>query len=148
MTKRFDYFVIFAEMRTGSNFLEENINGLEDVICHGEAFNPSFLGFPEVETLLGETEAQRNKNPFALLDKIKTSEDKISGFRYFHNHDVRIFDVILNDPKCAKIILTRNPLDSLFLGKLPWRRVNGSSPIRPISKQHWSTSIWSNSRIT
>ena len=80
MTKRFDYFVIFAEMRTGSNFLEENINGLEDVICHGEAFNPSFLGYPEVETLLGETEAQRNENPFALLDKIKTSEDKISGF--------------------------------------------------------------------
>ena len=105
-------------MRTGSNFLEENINGLEDVICHGEAFNPSFLGFPEVETLLGETEAQRNKNPFALLDKIKTSEDKISGFRYFHNHDVRIFDVILNDPKCAKIILTRNPLDSFISWKI------------------------------
>ena len=118
MTKRFDYFVIFAEMRTGSNFLEENINGLEDVICHGEAFNPSFLGFPEVETLLGETEAQRNENPFALLDKIKTSEDKISGFRYFHNHDVRIFDVILNDPKCAKIILTRNPLDSFISWKI------------------------------
>jgi LPS sulfotransferase NodH len=118
MTKRFDYFVIFAEMRTGSNFLEENINGLEDVICHGEAFNPSFLGYPEVETLLGETEAQRNENPFALLDKIKTSEDKISGFRYFHNHDVRIFDVILNDPKCAKIILTRNPLDSFISWKI------------------------------
>ena len=118
MTTRFDFFVIFAEMRTGSNFLEENINGLEDVICHGEAFNPSFLGYPEVETLLGETEAQRNENPFALLDKIKTSEDKISGFRYFHNHDVRIFDVILNDPKCAKIILTRNPLDSFISWKI------------------------------
>ncbi|MFT5625544.1 MAG: hypothetical protein ACI8Z0_002048, partial [Lentimonas sp.] len=23
---RFDYFVVFAEMRTGSNFLEANIN--------------------------------------------------------------------------------------------------------------------------
>jgi hypothetical protein len=67
---------------------------------------------------LGETEAQRNENPFALLDKIKTSEDKISGFRYFHNHDVRIFDVILNDPKCAKIILTRNPLDSFISWKI------------------------------
>ena len=99
MTKRFDYFVIFAEMRTGSNFLEENINGLADVTCHGEAFNPSFLGYPEVETLLGETEAQRNKNPFALLDKIKVSETGISGFWFFHNHDARILDVILNDPK-------------------------------------------------
>ena len=99
MTKRFDYFVIFTEMRTGSNFLEENINGLADVICHGEAFNPSFLGYPDVDSLLGETEAQRNENPFALLDKIKTSKDQISGFRYFHNHDARIFDVIVNDPR-------------------------------------------------
>ena len=60
MTKQFDYFVIFAEMRTDSNFLEDNINGLADVICHGEAFNPSFLGYPEVDSLLGVTEAQRN----------------------------------------------------------------------------------------
>ncbi|MBT4896834.1 MAG: hypothetical protein HON63_09315, partial [Rhodobacteraceae bacterium] len=67
---------------------------------------------------LGETEAQRNKNPFALLDKIKVSETGISGFRYFHNHDARILDVILNDPKCAKIILTRNPLDSFVSWKI------------------------------
>ena len=118
MTKQFDYFVIFAEMRTGSNFLEDNINGLADVICHGEAFNPSFLGYPEVDSLLGVTEAQRNENPFALLEKIKNCEDKIAGFRYFHNHDARIFDVILNDPKCAKIILTRNPLDSFISWKI------------------------------
>ena len=26
MSERFDYFVVFAEMRTGSNFLEANIN--------------------------------------------------------------------------------------------------------------------------
>ena len=63
MTKRFDYFVIFAEMRTGSNFLEENINGLEDVICHGEAFNPSFLGFPEVETLWVKQKRSATKTP-------------------------------------------------------------------------------------
>ncbi len=26
MSGPFDYFVVFAEMRTGSNFLEENLN--------------------------------------------------------------------------------------------------------------------------
>jgi hypothetical protein len=31
---------------------------------------------------------------------------------------VRIFDVILNGPKCAKIILTRNPLDSFISWKI------------------------------
>ena len=30
MTDRFDYFVVFAEMRTGSNFLEANINAFDN----------------------------------------------------------------------------------------------------------------------
>ena len=28
MQGRFDYFIVFAEMRTGSNFLETNLNAL------------------------------------------------------------------------------------------------------------------------
>ena len=32
---RFDYFVVFAEMRTGSNFLEANINAFDGLTCHG-----------------------------------------------------------------------------------------------------------------
>jgi LPS sulfotransferase NodH len=44
MTRRFDAFVIFAEMRTGSNHLEESLNGLDDIQCHGELFNPTFIG--------------------------------------------------------------------------------------------------------
>ena len=31
---------MFAEMRTGSNFLEANLNALAGVTCHGEVFNP------------------------------------------------------------------------------------------------------------
>lgn len=34
----FDYFVIFAEMRTGSNFLELNLRKLPDINTFGEAF--------------------------------------------------------------------------------------------------------------
>ena len=36
----------------------------------------------------------------------------LSGFRYFHDHDPRIFDLVMDDPRCAKIVLTRNPLES------------------------------------
>ena len=36
----FDSFVMFAEMRTGSNFLESNLNALDGVTCLGELFNP------------------------------------------------------------------------------------------------------------
>lgn len=41
---RFDSFVMFAEMRTGSNFLEANLNAMPGVTCHGEMFNPHFIG--------------------------------------------------------------------------------------------------------
>jgi len=30
---KFDYFMILAEMRTGSNFLEANLNELDGVTC-------------------------------------------------------------------------------------------------------------------
>ncbi len=52
---RFDYFVVFAEMRTGSNFLESNINAFDGLVCHGEAFNPMFVGYPGLTDLLGVT---------------------------------------------------------------------------------------------
>ena len=52
MTK-FDHFILLAEMRTGSNLLETNLNLLDGVTCHGEAFNPSFMGHPKAETILG-----------------------------------------------------------------------------------------------
>jgi hypothetical protein len=31
-------------MRTGSNHLEESLNALDDIQCHGELFNPTFIG--------------------------------------------------------------------------------------------------------
>ena len=36
----------------------------------------------------------------------------LNGFRYFHDHDPRVPAMVLADPRCAKIILTRNPVDS------------------------------------
>ncbi|MBY5933336.1 sulfotransferase domain-containing protein [Tateyamaria omphalii] len=113
----FDYFVVFAEMRTGSNFLETNLNAFEGISCHGEAFNPFFIGYPNNDNILGVTLATREENPKALLREIKKTPD-LSGFRYFHDHDPRIFDKIVDDPKCAKIVLTRNPVDSYVSRKI------------------------------
>ncbi|MFK7745072.1 MAG: nodulation protein NodH [Roseobacter sp.] len=110
-------FVIFAEMRTGSNFLETNLNALAGVSCHGEAFNPHFIGYPSTPTLLGMTHAARDENPQVLLDMIQGS-DGLGGFRYFHDHDPRILDAVLRDPTCAKVILSRNPVDSYVSWKI------------------------------
>lgn len=114
---KFDYFVVFAEMRTGSNFLETNLNAFDGISCHGEAFNPFFIGYPNREDILGITQEIRDADPKTLLREIKKTQD-LSGFRYFHDHDARVFDKVVDDPKCAKIILTRNPVDSYVSWKI------------------------------
>ena len=118
MSARFDYFIIFAEMRTGSNFLEENLNDYPGLACHGEAFNPNFVGHAKKTEMFGVTMEQREADPVQLLDRMRTKTDGIPGFRYFHDHDPRILAHCLPDPRCAKIVLTRNPLESYVSRKI------------------------------
>ncbi|WP_299922983.1 sulfotransferase family 2 domain-containing protein [uncultured Pelagimonas sp.] len=119
MSDRFDCFVVFAEMRTGSNFLEANLNAFDGITCHGEAFNPHFIGYPNSEDILGITQDERDVDPTRLLGQIrKATPSGIGGFRYFHDHDPRILNSLLTDPKIGKIILTRNPVDSYVSWKI------------------------------
>ncbi|WP_296417687.1 sulfotransferase family 2 domain-containing protein [Pseudooctadecabacter sp.] len=114
---QFDSFVVFAEMRTGSNFLEANLNALDGVTCHGEAFNPYFIGYPNRKTCLGYTAEQRDANPEALFDAVVAAQG-MNGFRYFSDHDMRVFDAIIKNRRCAKIVLTRNPAESYVSYKI------------------------------
>lgn len=118
MTASFDYFVVFAEMRTGSNFLEVNLNALDGVMCHGEAFNPHFIGYPNRTDLIGITQQMRDADPGRLIAAIRGEAGVLGGFRFFHDHDPRVLSPVLDDPRCAKIILTRNPLDSYVSWKI------------------------------
>jgi LPS sulfotransferase NodH len=118
MGKQFDSFVVLAEMRTGSNFLEANINEIDGLTCYGEAFNPHFIGYPNRSELVGMTQAMRDGDPLRLISEMKRQTDGISGFRFFHSHDARILDRCLPDERCAKIILTRNPLESYVSWKI------------------------------
>lgn len=103
---------MFAEMRTGSNFLEANLNAIPGLACHGEAFNPYFIGKKDQTEMFGVTFAERDADPTLLLRRMRERTPGLSGFRYFHDHDPRIFDLVMDDPRCAKIVLTRNPLES------------------------------------
>ena len=116
----FTSFVIFAEMRTGSNLLEATLNRVKRVTCFGEAFNPYLLGWHDTDQIRGITMAEREADPLRLLTAITEREDHLSGFRYFHDHDPRVFDAIMANRRCAKIILTRNPLDSYVSTELAW----------------------------
>lgn len=112
MIKPFEYFVIFAEMRTGSNFLEASLNEYGDLHCYGEAYNPHFVGHHNKDAMFGIDMAQREISPLSLIERMKENTDGFPGFRFFNDHDPRVMEHVLSDPKCAKIILTRNPLDS------------------------------------
>ena len=112
MSKQFEYFVVFAEMRTGSNFLEASLNEFSDLHCYGEAYNPHFVGHHNKDALFGVDMAQREISPLSLIERMKENTDGFPGFRFFNDHDPRVMAHVLEDPKCAKIILTRNPLDS------------------------------------
>ncbi|SHK19959.1 Sulfotransferase family protein [Shimia gijangensis] len=112
MGDSFDYFVVFAEMRTGSNFLEANLNAFDGLSCQGEAFNPHFIGYPNRSEILGVTLEQRTADPMTLIRAVRGEQGVMAGFRFFHDHDPRVLSIVLNDPRCAKIVLTRNPVDS------------------------------------
>ena len=117
---QFRRFVIFAGMRTGSNLLEATLNGIRRVTCFGEAFNPYMMGWPDKDELRGVTMAERDADPMRLLAVLWDKPEHLPGFRYFHDHDPRVFDAIMQDRECAKIILTRNPLDSYVSTKIAW----------------------------
>lgn len=108
------YFVILADMRTGSNHLEDELARYSGVSTYGELFNPHFLGGPKNDQVLGFDVRARNANPIALLEKLIETDDGLPGFRLFRDHDPRVLAHCLEDPACAKIILTRNPVDSFI----------------------------------
>lgn len=113
MSDRFDAFVIFAEMRTGSNYLEATLNDLPDIDCKGEIYNPTFMGHHNTFEMHGIDMDRRERAPLDLLEAIiRNADDALPGFRFFHDHDPRVLDRVLPDPRIAKVILTRNPLDS------------------------------------
>ena len=118
MTRRFDAFVIFAEMRTGSNHLEESLNGLEDIRCHGELFNPTFIGHHNQFEFAGFDLHRRERDPVGMVDAIIAKGGPLPGFRFFHDHDPRVLDRVLGDARIAKVLLTRNPLDSYVSRKI------------------------------
>lgn len=111
----FTYFTIFGSMRTGSNLLEHSLDQFEGLAGHGELFNPHFIGKPQRREFLAIPLADRNTDPVGLLQRlIEATPDTIPGFRIFDSHDKRVIDFAARDPNCAKIILTRAPIDSFI----------------------------------
>lgn len=118
MSETFDAFILFAEMRTGSNRLEQLINTASGVSCMGEVYNPTFIGHPKQSSLAGFDLAARERDPVGCFTAMVGATPDLVGFRFFHDHDPRILDRVMPDPRVAKVILRRNPLDSYISRKI------------------------------
>jgi hypothetical protein len=118
VTGRFDSFVILADMRTGSNALEEQLNDFADLQSHGEVFNPHFVGHSGKTGLFGVDLDKRDLDPRAMLATLSGNTNGLAGFRLFSDHDRRVLDLCLAERARAKIILTRAPLDSYISLKI------------------------------
>ena len=113
MTSGFRRFVVIAGMRTGSNLLERLLSQFPSLVCHGELFNPTFIGKKDRTEFLGLTMAGRERDPMGLLRRVEDdAQGRIPGFRLFDGHDSRVMDAVLEDPATAKILLRRDPLHS------------------------------------
>lgn len=110
--RRFDYFVVLAGMRTGSNLLEEQLAAMPGIESHGELFNPHFFGKPEVTSKWGLSMKARGDDPVRVIGQMRRASEGLPGFRLFHDHDARAIDHVLSDRRAAKIVLTRRPIDS------------------------------------
>ncbi len=108
-----------SAMRTGSNLLQQKLNAIGGVICHGELLNHSSEAVhPSLRHLVNGDDpvvkpSLRGEDPAAYLEAIisLTSSDHV-GFRIFPDHDNPTLKALIEDPSWHKIILTRNLLES------------------------------------
>ena len=113
MNGRFRRFVVIAGMRTGSNLLERTLSQFPSLVCHGELFNPAFIGKKDRTEFLGVDMAARERDPTRLLAAMDDdAAGRLPGFRIFDGHDARVMQSILEDPTTAKVLLRRDPLHS------------------------------------
>ncbi|HSI57059.1 MAG TPA: hypothetical protein VLA16_05865 [Ideonella sp.] len=111
-------FVLIGMMRSGSNFIERQLNLLPDVRCHGELFNPAFIGFSHEsgKSHVGYQRtdtALRAADELAFLKKVDAACDReIMGSRLFLDHSAPMTARILYDPAIRKVVLSRNLLEA------------------------------------
>jgi LPS sulfotransferase NodH len=113
-------FVIYGSMRTGSNFLVSLLNQFEGVVCHGEAFNPNFVGLrPDYSRNLriprkATHKRDKNASDFYVRLMVDTPPDTSVGFKIFPGHNPHMLNITLSDPAIRKIILRRNIVESFI----------------------------------
>jgi LPS sulfotransferase NodH len=111
-------FLLVGMMRSGSNFLERQLNLLPDLRCHGELFNPSFIGFShqvagKIPGYARDNPTARNNDEEAFLGAVDQACDRqVIGLRLFLDHSLQMTARLLYDPNVKKVVLSRNLLEA------------------------------------
>jgi LPS sulfotransferase NodH len=109
-------FLLVGMMRSGSNFLERQLNLLPDLRCHGELFNLSFIGLSHQAKVPGYTRDNpeaRNSDEEAFVRAVDQACDRpIIGLRLFLDHSAPMTARLLYDPAVKKVVLSRNLLEA------------------------------------
>ncbi len=95
------------------------------IVSHGELFNPHFFGKPDVTSKWGLSIPARNSDPVRVIGAMREASEGLPGFRLFYDHDARAIDHVLEDPRAAKIILTRRPSTAICRSRSPGRPASG-----------------------
>jgi hypothetical protein len=107
-----------AMMRSGSNLLQQKMNAIDGVLCHGEIYNKHQSGlnktFEKSEAFVTSLKTiDRAREPLRYLNQlIELSNADWVGFRLFENHSKSIIPPLIKDDRIGKIILFRNYLES------------------------------------
>lgn len=111
-------FLLVGMMRSGSNFLERQLNLLPDVRCHGELFNPAFVGFSHETAgrpagFTRDNPGARQADEDAFIAQVDRACDReLIGLRLFLDHSPAMTARLLHDQNVAKVVLSRNLLEA------------------------------------
>lgn len=135
-------FVVLGMMRSGSNLLEQKLNAIQGVLCHGEIFNPAQSGLstkfektvPNISTLKA---IDRKTKPYEYLSQLlELSQGDQIGFRLFENHNNDLIAPLAEDSRIFKIILVRNFLESYVSLEIA-RQTNQWIMNNPGTRKQW-----------
>jgi len=111
--------VIYGAMRTGSNYLLSLLNQFEGVVCHGEVFNPGFVGLREdhhqkLGIMRSDTAVRDDDLPRFYDSLFEATPNDLVGIKLFQGHREFAITNTLADPEILKIVLKRDSLASFI----------------------------------
>ncbi len=120
--KKRDNFVVIGLGRTKTNLLVSLLNQHPEIYCHGELFNPHFIGYrgnpkpitaPELQFIV-DKEFQTSQ-PIQYIKQVfqdtkKERNQRIIGYKHLYEQQEIVRAYISSTKKIKKIIPVRNPL--------------------------------------